>query len=532
MYSLTGLQTMAKKIPIDVSTFRILRSEGYIYVDKTKQIYDLITGGRCYLLARPRRFGKSLLVSTLLELFEGNKELFKDLWIDKNTSYQWPVHPVIHLDFSRMSTKSGAGLEKGLCWEMEMVANQHDFSILGAPDLGAKLDVLLSTLSKKNGVVLLIDEYDYPFVNNIETKEIALEIQAVFRSFYSAIKGLAEHIQFVLITGVAKLSMTSLGINNLNDISLDERAASLLGFTHEEIETSFTDTIQNLADKEQLSLDETCLLMKERYAGYRFSEKLVYVYNPLSALYCLHKQEIANYWIETGAPAFLISLLVKHRSIEDCNDVEATSSILGPFEIGEQPFIPILFQAGYLSIANHNRLIKDNQIIDRYTLRYPNLEVAEAFKTYMFAALTRTSYQATDSLVSIFASALKRNDIDAFCSALSTACANIPHQLHIPQEKYYHSLFQQLCTLLKIYAESEVSTDKGRIDMVLQTKTHIFIFELKLNASAEAALLQIEERKYYEKYLLSGKKRVLVGLSIQRSNQHLSLNYLTKDLPN
>ena len=416
---------------------------------------------------------------------------------------------------------------------MEVVANNHGFSVLKAPNLGSQLEVLLSTLSKKNGVVILIDEYDYPLINNIENKEIALENHAVLRSFYSAIKGLDAHIEFLFITGVTKFSKTSIfsGMNNLNDISLDERAACILGYTQEEIQTYFTSEIQNLARKEQLSHDTVNQRLKEWYDGYRFSEKPVYVYNPLSVLYCLHKQRFANYWIETGAPSFLISLLKKHyEKLEDFKDVELTLISLGPFEIGEEPLIPILFQAGYLTIAHHRRVSENSQSIDLFTLRYPNLEVAEAFKKFMLAALARTSYQEVDTLILQFVSALRRHDVPAFCSTLSTVFANIPHHLHIPQEKYYHSLFQQICTLLKIEAQSEVSTDKGRIDMVLQTKTHIFIFELKFNASAEAALLQIEERKYYEKYLLTGKKITLVGLAIQRANQHLTVDYQTKEL--
>ncbi len=525
---------MSKKIPVDVSSFRTLRTENYIYVDKTEYIYDLITGGRLYFLSRPRRFGKSLLVSTLLELFKGDRELFKELWIDTSATYTWSEHPVIHLDFSAMPIENRAELEKRLTWEMEKVAKNHGFSVLEAPDLGSKLEALLSTLAKKNKVVLLIDEYDYPIINNIENKEIALEIVKILRSFYSTIKALDEHIQFLFITGVTKFAKTSIfsGMNNLNDISLDNRAACLLGYTQEEIYEYFTDELQSLSQSEEQSLDTTIEQLKEWYDGYRFSQMPVYVYNPLSVLYCLHKQMFANYWIETGAPAFLISLLKKHYDkLEDFKDVELMSISFGAFEIGEEPLIPILFQAGYLTIGHHRRVKENNKNIDLYTLRYPNLEVAEAFKKFMLAALARTSYQEINTLISKFISALKRHDMPAFCSTLSTVFANIPHQLHIPQEKYYHSLFQQICTLLQIEAESEVSTDKGRIDMVLQTKTHVFIFELKFNESAEAALHQIEERKYYERYFLTHKKIILVGLAIQRSNQHLSIDCQTKELP-
>ena len=243
----------------------------------------------------------------------------------------------------------------------------------------------------------------------------------------------------------------------------------------------------------------------------------------------MHKQRFANYWFEMGAPSFLISLLAKHyEELEDFKDVEVTSIALGPFEIGEEPLIPILFQAGYLTIAQHHRVKKNSQIIDFYTLRYPNLEVTEAFKKYMLAALTQTSYQNIDSVVSKFLSALKKNDIPAFCSALSTIFANILHQLHIPQEKYYHSLLQQICTLVKIEAESEVSTDKGRIDMVLQTKTHIFIFELKFNAERRSSSAPNRRAQILRKVSLS-KQKDCSRWSSHSTNKPASLNRLSSE---
>ena len=237
-----------KKIPIDVSSFRILRTQDYIYVDKTEHIYDLIKGGRFYFLSRPRRFGKSLLISTLKELFLGKKELFTGLWIEKKTDYTWTEYPVIHLDFSQLPTKSGLELEKGLNWIMEETARDYGLDLSGAPSPGLKLKSLLKQLSKTNLAVFLIDEYDYPLVNNITNIEIAKENHAVLHEFYSALKGQDDYLRAIFVTGVSKFAKTSLfsGLNNLNDISFDPRAATLLGYTKEEINENFSEQIELL----------------------------------------------------------------------------------------------------------------------------------------------------------------------------------------------------------------------------------------------------------------------------------------------
>ena len=376
-----------KKIPIDVSSFEILRSEGYTYVDKTKQIYDIITGGRLYFLSRPRRFGKSLLISTLSELFLGKKELFKGLWIEQKSDYSWNAHPVVHLDFSIMPIKSGEALEKAVSWDLEETGRHYGLDVSAAPDISSKLKLLLTKLAEEKRVVILIDEHDYGLVNNINNKEKALEIHAVLREFYSSLKGLDKYIQFLFITGVTKFSKTSLfsGLNNLNDLSLDPRASDLLGYSREEIEHNFPGPLKALAEAhEGIDLEEIFIKLQAWYNGYRFSENAQYVYNPFSVLYCLMKKRFANYWFETGAPAFLIGLLKKHHyQLEDISKVEFTADTLGPFEIGEEPLIPILFQAGYLTINEYHRTIHNNEITEYYTLKYPNLEVEESVKKYL-----------------------------------------------------------------------------------------------------------------------------------------------------
>lgn len=282
---------MMKKIPIDVSSFKILRTKDYIYVDKTKQIYDLITGGRFYFLSRPRRFGKSLFISTLKEIFLGNRKLFDGLWIDHQSSYDWQSYPVIHLDFSLLPITSGIHLEESLSWALNEIAKQHGFDVSSAPNPGLKLKSLIQNLSEKNLVVMLIDEYDFPLINNITNPTIAKENHAVLHAFYSALKGLDEFLQAIFVTGVTKYAKTLFsGLNNLNDLSSDPRAATLLGYRKEEIQTYFPDHIKKLEVIEKMSDENALNWLEERCNSYRFSEESQYVYNPISVFCCLSRK--------------------------------------------------------------------------------------------------------------------------------------------------------------------------------------------------------------------------------------------------
>lgn len=522
---------MLKKIPIDVSSFDILRNNNYVYVDKTYEIFDLISGGRYYFLSRPRRFGKSLLISTLKQLLLGKRELFKGLWIETNTTYDWISYPVIHLDFSVLPIENGQTLKNGLNWLLDRMAESVGHSMANTSEPSLKLIDFVQFLSRSNPVVILIDEYDSPIVNNLQNQKIAEENHLVLRNFYNTLKGLDSYLKFVLITGVTKYSKTSLfsGLNNLNDLSFDQRAASLLGYTKEEIKQYFFLYLEQFGLKEGKTVNEILDRLEFWYDGYRFSEKPVYVFNPFSVLYCLQKLEFSNFWFESGTPSFLIELLKKRgEGLEDIKEIELSSSALGPFDIGEEALIPILFQTGYLSIYSCEK--SSDSTTKLFKLRYPNHEVSESFKRYLLAAHTRGTYRESEMRLAELASSLKSNKIDEFFKNLRSLLAQIPYHLHIGEEKYYHSLFQLIASLLHLDAQSEVATHKGRIDMVFFTKTHIYLFEIKLNSTPEAALRQIEELKYYEKFLSSKKRVTLVGVSFNTQKDKLSLDYQIKDL--
>lgn len=511
---------LPKKLPIDVSTFSIMIEKNYLYIDKTKIIYDLIEGGRFYFLSRPRRFGKSLLLSTLQEIFSGNKKLFTDLWIGKHTNYNWPIHPVIYLNFSELSIKDLAKFTTSLSWKLDSIGQEYGIDLSDAPFPELKIQKLVKTLFKKNSVVILIDEYDYPLINNLDNIKIASEIRKELKNFFSAIKSLDAYLRAIYITGVTKFSKTSIfsGLNNLNDLTTDPRAATLLGYTQSELNEYFKTPIEKLAKSLSLKTDEIKSKLKEYYNGYRFSDNEMRVYNPFSILYCLQKQKLENYWFGSGTPGFLIELLKnQYEDLENLEEAQLTSTSLGTFDIESLPLITVLFQTGYLTINTYD------PAKNKYTLTYPNEEVRESFKKYLLAAYSHERIPTIEKSLSELGQALEKQNVNSFCTILQGLLAQIPYQLHIEQERYYHSLLQLICGLLDIDAQSEISTDKGRIDLTIETKKYVYIFEVKLNASADKALHQIEERRYYERYLSKKKKISLIGLSFSRKKRKKGL---------
>ena len=295
-----------------------------------------------------------------------------------------------------------------------------------------------------------------------------------YTPFITPLKGWTGSLKAIYITGVTKYSRTSLfsGLNNLNDLSFDPRAASLLGYSTEEIQRYFPEPLKTLADKENVSIEILLEKLKDWYDGYRFSDDPNQcVYNPFSVLYCLKKQNFSNYWFESGTPSFLIELLKKYPAqLEDIKETRLSSTTLGPFDIGELPLIPILFQAGYLTICDHCQIKEGSYSIDLYTLKYPNLEVAESFKRYLLAAFMNSTYKKADVIAVDLITSLHCGDLAAFISTLKSLIAHIPYHLHVPEEKYYHSLFQLLASLLNYEPYAEIPTDQGRIDMVINTQ--------------------------------------------------------------
>lgn len=375
-----------KKLPLNLQTFSELISNGYVYVDKTAYLYDLISSGKSYFLSRPRRFGKSLLVSTLEAIFQGKKNLFEGLAISK-TSYAWPVYSVIKLDFSLIPRETGQELRIGLCNELYAIALEQGVYLRRAKDPREMLKELVRTMAQKREVVILIDEYDKPILDHIDNLEKAKKCQHVLKSFYEAIKGLDKYCKFIFLTGVSKFTKTSVfsGLNNLNDISESREGALIVGYTKQEIQSYFKDHLIALASSLEISVEQVLDQMKEWYDGYQFSKVGMFekLYAPLSVMYCLHKNFFDNYWFTTGTPSYLINLLKTKKydlsTIQNMTEKEVGSSVFGQYDLADVSLDALLYQAGYLTIKSYDR---ENDVA---TLVYPNKEIQDSMRSYLLS---------------------------------------------------------------------------------------------------------------------------------------------------
>jgi hypothetical protein len=507
-----------KNLPIGIHTFSDLITQNYLYVDKTKDIFNLFArGGKYYFLSRPRRFGKSLLIFTLKEIFSGNKELFKGLWIyDK---IDWEKYPVIHVDFLGLKYGNKEELietieyliaQNAALYEIKLKENGYD----------KRFRELIAELSKKNKVVILVDEYDKPIIDFVEKnkKDIATENRDILRNFYSVIKGADEYLKFAFITGVSKFSKVSVFsvLNNLNDITLDEKYATMLGYTEEELLHYFP-----VPGADSETLDQ----IRTWYNGYSWDGKR-FVYNPFSILLYFEKKAFADYWFATGTPTFLIKAIKeKDIPVMEFEKVEADTTTFESFEIENMEITPLLFQTGYLTIKGKE--VTDDGTI--YQLSYPNKEVRESFLKHLLKDFTEKRSIESLKILRALKSSLDENHLDSFFSTIKSLFASIPYDIFIQhREGYYHTIIYLLLRLAGITIQPESESNIGRVDAVAETETHIYIIEFKIGTSEEA-LKQIKEKKYYEPYLASGKVITLLGIGIDPEQRNIG-TYISEQL--
>lgn len=504
---------MKQKLPVGIQHFDNIRNRNLLYVDKTEAIYRLTESGQFYFFSRPRRFGKSLTLSTLKALYQGRKELFDGLWIQDH--WDWTQqYPVVHISFSSIGYKT-SGLEQALHNALDQQAKTHGIE-LTTVGYDKKFEELLQKLSNKNNVVLLIDEYDKPIIDYLTDLPQAKENQKILKSFYSIIKDAGNHIEFLMITGVSKFSKVSIfsELNNLEDITIDWRFSKLVGLTQEELESNFENHLQ--ASQERLKFDRERLLkeMKEWYNGYSWDGD-AFVYNPFSILNFFQKSAFHNFWFSTGTPTFLVNLL-KERNLYKLGEIEVGQAAFDSFDVEHIDSYSLLFQTGYLTI-------KQVDPFGLYVLDFPNREVKDSMLQYLIAGFSNGSYARSTPIVLMLRKAFLENDNNKIITIINSLFKSIPSHIFIKEkEAYYHSVVFLVFQYLGQFIEAEVNTSDGRIDAVVQTDTHVYVLEFKLDESADAALQQIQTKGYIDKYQNVGKP--IVGFGINFSSVSKSVD--------
>ena len=523
-----------RKLPIGVQSFQSLRESGYLYVDKTQYIEQLLRG-KVYFLSRPRRFGKSLFLSTLAAYFRGEKELFEGLYLaqaEEELARQskreaWQKHPMLYLDLNakNFDTKQALidTLERHLLnWEQEYNLVQR----FDAPE--DRFYDIIEQLYRSTGtrVVVLVDEYDKPLLQTLEKEQSELHetFRRILAGFYSVLKSCDQYIQFVFFTGVTKFSKLSVfsGLNNLNDISLDDAYAGICGITDAELRSTFTPELQALGAKLSLSMEATLALLKKKYDGYRFAIEGENVYNPFNLLKVFQKLSLGYYWFATGTPTFLAKKLQELRyPLPDLdNNVALTRMDLeNPHEFADDP-IQILYQAGYLTIKTYNAEY------DEFTLGFPNDEVRYSFWELLLKCYFLRPATVRLSELSKFIEAVKHGDVDGFMTRMQSFIAGMSYpttdELNLI-EWNYQMVFYLVFRLMGQHVHTEVHNIVGRADCVVELKDTIYLFEFKLwsSGSPEDALVQIEERGYAVPYQSSGKKLIAVGASFDEAKRNI-----------
>ena len=499
-----------KDLTSSIYIFEKLIKGNYLYVDKTEYIWQLVNHtGESYFLSRPRRFGKSLTISTLRALFEGKKDLFKGLAIyDK--PYKWEPCPVIQLDMNGRDFRTLEAMEDSF---RQILLEQADFNGVLLKETSSSTmfhDLIKALHDTKGEVVILLDEYDKPILSNISKENCRAFLDAL-KVFYSVIKEKNGMIRMAFITGVSKFCHVSLfsELNNLTDITMDARFATMLGYTQEELEENFSDRLALLSDGSDP--DEFMQEIKRWYNGYRFHSNAATVYNPVSLTKFFQSGgEFNNYWFSTGTPTFLLDLIKKHRfNFEDVLNSPVSNFAFDAYEIDRLNPLTLLLQTGYLTIDSAVKRFGDTA----YKLRFPNLEVKGSFETYLAGYCSGLYADQVKDSVYRLADAVTVGDVDGFMETMKVFFAKVPYDIHLKDENNFHLLFFSIFMLLGISITAESKTNQGRIDAVATNEDFVFVFEFKLDKSKETALEQIKNRDYYRRYMNSGKKIFLVGVN-------------------
>ena len=514
-----------RKLPIGLQSFEVMRNEGFVYADKTEYVLRLAAESRVFFLSRPRRFGKSLFLSTLKAYFLGKKELFKGLYIEDAEQKQaelegreaWIKYPVLYLDFNGGIYDTSEGLLNRFLSFFNEYEEIYKSTGLDIPD---RFKNLIKKIYETTGkqVVILVDEYDKPLLETMIINEpLNEEYRRILKGFYGVIKACDEYIRFAFLTGVTKFSKVSIfsDLNNLRDISLEKNYSGICGITETELKQVFKPEIDALAEERKLNYEKTLAQLKKRYDGYLFHPKGENIYNPFSLLNAFTKKEIGSYWFSTGTPSFLVRTLQHQKEIcirDILENAEMDENSLQDYRPDMNNPIPILFQSGYLTLKGYD------ERMGLYKLGFPNDEVKYGFLDNLVPAYTSISKDASGLFIGNFVRAIEKGDTESFMKRMYTACAGLPYSLASKEnvkmrERDYQIAFYIIFSLMGQFVQTEVVSSKGRADCVVHTDDTVYIFEFKLMGSGtpKEAIQQIKEKGYAEPYKTSGKKIVLIG---------------------
>ena len=510
---------MSNKIyPIGIQNFEKIRKGGYFYIDKTALIYKMVKTGSYYFLSRPRRFGKSLLISTLEAYFQGKRELFEGLAMEK-LEKDWIKYPILHLDLNTQKYDTPESLEDKLNrtlieWERLYGAEPAENS------LAMRFEGIIQRAYTQTGqrVVILVDEYDKPMLQAIGNEALQKSFRETLKAFYGALKSKDGCIQIGVLTGVTKFGKVSVfsDLNNLDDISMWNEYIELCGISEREIHENLEAELYEFADARGITYDKLCAELKECYDGYHFTHNSIGMYNPFSLLNAFKRKEFGSYWFETGTPTYLVKLLKKHHyNLERMAHEETDAQVLNSIDSESTNPIPVIYQSGYLTIKGYD------EEFGIYSLGFPNREVEEGFMKFLLPFYAHVNQVESPFEIQKFVREVRSGDYDSFFHRLQSFFADTTYELIRDQEVHYQNVIFILSKLMGFYVKAEYNTSHGRIDMVLQTDKFIYIMEFKLEGTAEEALKQINEKQYALPFEADGRKIFKIGVNFSAKTRNI-----------
>lgn len=507
---------MSDKIyPIGIQNFESLRKDGYFYVDKTALIYKMVKTGSYYFLSRPRRFGKSLLISTLEAYFQGKKELFNGLAVEK-LEKDWIAHPILHLDLNIEKYDNLESLDRILndklaYWESLYGTRPTETSF------SLRFAGIIQRACEQTGqpVVILVDEYDKPMLEAIGNEELQKQFRNTLKPFYGALKTKDGYIKFALLTGVTKFGKVS-ELNNLDDISMWNEYIEICGISEREIHENLEAELHEFAAARGVTYDRICADLKENYDGYHFTHNSIGIYNPFSLLNAFKRKEFNSYWFETGTPTYLVKLLKKHNyDLERMTHEETDVQVLNSVDSESTNPIPVIYQSGYLTIKGFD------ERFGMYHLGFPNKEVEEGFMRFLVPFYTNISKVETPFEIQKFVREVELGDYDSFFRRLQSFFADTTYEVIREQELHYENVLFIVFKLVGFYTQVEYKTSHGRVDLVLKTDKFIYIMEFKLDGTAEEALQQINDKQYALPFAVDGRKLLKIGINFSAKTRNI-----------